>query len=146
MTFGEKVREERKRQGMSQDVLAEKMAVSRRTITSWETGRAFPRTRKTLDELSRILSVPSSYLLNEEESFVLDAGDQFGYRGRKGAEKLVEELSGLFAGGEMEEEDMDALMFAIQDAYITAKRNNKKYTPKKYRDSSPDDPTQTTQD
>ncbi len=32
----------------------------------------------------------------------------------------------------MTEEDMDALMFAVQQAYVDAKRENKKYTPKKY--------------
>ena len=31
------------------------------------------------------------------------------------------------------EEDMDELMLAIQEAYIDAKKRNKKYTPKKYR-------------
>lgn len=38
----------------------------------------------------------------------------------------------MFAGGEMAEEDMDELMLAIQEAYVDAKRRNKKYTPKKY--------------
>ena len=57
---------------------------------------------------------------------------EYGYRGRKGAEKLITEVTGLFAGGEMAEEDMDELMLAIQEAYIDAKKRNKKYTPKKY--------------
>ena len=43
------------------------------------------------------------------------------------------EVTGLFAGGEMAEEDMDTMMLAIQEAYVIAKRNSKKYTPKKYR-------------
>jgi len=38
----------------------------------------------------------------------------------------------LFAGGELAEDDMDEMMLAIQEAYIIAKKNNKKYTPKKY--------------
>ena len=33
----------------------------------------------------------------------------------------------------MAEEDMDELMLAIQEAYVDAKRRNKKYTPKKYQ-------------
>ena len=37
------------------------------------------------------------------------------------------------AGGEMAEEDMDELMLAIQEAYVDAKRRNKKYAPKKYQ-------------
>ena len=34
----------------------------------------------------------------------------------------------------MAEEDMDALMLAVQQAYVDAKKKNKKYTPKKYLD------------
>ena len=41
------------------------------------------------------------------------------------------EVTGLFAGGEMAEEDMDIMMKAIQDAYWIAKDKNKKFAPKK---------------
>ena len=133
MTFGEKVKTERKKQKLSQNVLADRIGVTRRTVTAWETDRVLPRTRKTYEKLAAALDVPISYLLNDEEAFLLDAGEQFGYRGKKGAERLTKEITGLFAGGEMAEEDMDALMFAVQQAYVEAKLNNKKYTPKKYR-------------
>ena len=35
--------------------------------------------------------------------------------------------------GTLKEEDMDAVMQAVQQAYWEAKKANKKYTPKKYR-------------
>ena len=35
--------------------------------------------------------------------------------------------------GEMADEDMREMVDAIQEAYLIAKKNNKKYTPKKYR-------------
>ncbi|MGN0274642.1 MAG: helix-turn-helix domain-containing protein [Chordicoccus sp.] len=133
MTFGEKVREARKNLNISQDDLSNKMGVSRRTVTSWETDKSFPRTRKVYEKLAETLDVPLNYLLSDDDAFVLDASEQFGYRGKKGAEKLVQELTGLFAGGELAEEDMDALAFAVQEAYVEAKKRNKKYTPKKYR-------------
>jgi transcriptional regulator with XRE-family HTH domain len=133
MTFGEKVREARKKLNISQDDLSNKMGVSRRTVTSWETDKSFPRTRKVYEKLADTLDVPLNYLLSDDDAFVLDASEQFGYRGKKGAEKLVQELTGLFAGGELAEEDMDALAFAVQEAYVEAKKKNKKYTPKKYR-------------
>ena len=40
------------------------------------------------------------------------------------------ELTGLFSGGELAEEDMDELMLAIQKAYEIAKENNRKYARK----------------
>jgi len=138
MTFGEKVREARKKLNISQDDLSNQMGVSRRTVTSWETDKSFPRTRKVYEKLAETLDVPLNYLLSDDDAFVLDASEQFGYRGKKGAEKLVQELTGLFAGGELAEEDMDALAFAVQEAYVEAKKRNKKYTPKKYRQDASD--------
>ena len=55
-------------------------------------------------------------------------------------EELVAGVSALFAGGELSENDKDAVMRALQDAYWMAKeRNKEKYTPKKYKatDSDP---------
>jgi len=127
MTFGEKIKQQRKSLGLSQDDLAGILNVSRRTVTSWETDTARPRTRAGYEALARALKVGIPYLINEEEAFVLDAGEEFGSRGRREASKLVSELTGLFAGGEMADEDMDALMLAIQEAYVDAKRSNKKY-------------------
>jgi transcriptional regulator with XRE-family HTH domain len=138
MTFGEKVREARKKLNISQDDLSNKMGVSRRTVTSWETDKSFPRTRKVYEKLAETLDVPLNYLLSDDDAFVLDASEQFGYRGKKGAERLVQELTGLFAGGELAEEDMDALAFAVQEAYVEAKKRNKRYTPKKYRQDASD--------
>ena len=132
MTFGEKVKDARTKHGFSQVELAEKVGKSRRTIIDWENDKALPRTRNVYEDLAKILEVPVSYLLTDDAEFIVNAEEQFGYRGRKDAEELVSELTGLFAGGEMAEEDMDALMLAVQQAYVDAKRNNKKYTPKKY--------------
>ena len=43
------------------------------------------------------------------------------------AKELVAEVSGLFAGGELEDDDKDAVLRAIMDAYWDAKNENKKY-------------------
>jgi len=45
----------------------------------------------------------------------------------KQATALVSELSGLFAGGELTEEDRDAVMQSLQEAYWLAKKENRKY-------------------
>lgn len=83
--------------------------------------------------LAQILGCDADYLHNEGDDFIAMAGQEYGYRGKKGAERLLKEIRGAFSGGEMAEEDMDELMLAIQEAYIDAKKRNKKYTPKKYR-------------
>ena len=42
MTFGEKLKEARKKAGLSQEQLAEKMSVSRSAVAKWEAGDSIP--------------------------------------------------------------------------------------------------------
>ena len=136
MTFGEKIKAERKKLGLTQIELGERIGVTNRVITSYENGKSFPRTREAYKKIADALGVNVNYLLSDDDAFVMEAKKQFGYRGKKGAEKLLAEVTGLFAGGEMAEEDMDELMLGIQEAYVEAKKRNKKYTPKKYQKKS----------
>ncbi len=132
MKFGEKLRNLREKKGLSQTELGNRVGLSLRTIRGYEVDDRYPKKREVYAQLAEALDVDTSYLINEGEAFVLDAAGEYGSRGKRGAEKLVTELSGLFAGGDMAEEDMDEMMLALQEAYWIAKRNNRKYTPKKY--------------
>ncbi len=133
MTFGEKVKNERKRLGLNQDELAKKIGVTRRVISSYENDSSRPRGTERYKKLAEALGVNINYLLSEDEAFIADVEDNYGHRGAKQAKELLAEVTGLFAGGEMADEDMREMVDAIQEAYLIAKKNNKKYTPKKYR-------------
>ncbi len=131
MNFAEKVKAERTKLGLTQEGLAERMGVTKRVIYTYENDKAKPRTTKNYERLATALEVDVDYLLGNSGCFVLSSEQQFGYRGKKGAEILMNEIAGLFAGGEMEEEDMDTLMFAVQEAYVIAKKNNREKYGKK---------------
>lgn len=133
MTFGEKVKNERNRLGLNQDGLAKKIGVTRRVISSYENDSSRPRGTERYKKLAEALGVNINYLLSEDEAFIADVEDNYGHRGAKQAKELLAEVTGLFAGGEMADEDMREMVDAIQEAYLIAKKNNKKYTPKKYR-------------
>lgn len=133
MTFGEKVKNERNRLGLNQDELAKKIGVTRRVISSYENDSSRPRGTERYKKLAEALGVNINYLLSEDEAFIADVEDNYGHRGAKQAKELLAEVTGLFAGGEMANEDMREMVDAIQEAYLIAKKNNKKYTPKKYR-------------
>ena len=133
MTFGEKVTNERNRLGLNQDELAKKIGVTRRVISSYENDSSRPRGTERYKKLAEALGVNINYLLSEDEAFIADVEDNYGHRGAKQAKELLAEVTGLFAGGEMADEDMREMVDAIQEAYLIAKKNNKKYTPKKYR-------------
>ena len=132
MKFGEKLRELRKQKHLSQTELGAAVGVSLRTLRGWEVEGRYPKQRKLYAKLAEVLECDVDYLLTEKEAFITDSADRFGYRGERDAKALVEDLTGLFAGGQMAEEDMDALMLAVQEAYVEAKRRNReKYAPKK---------------
>lgn len=133
MTFGEKLRELRLQNGISQTELGKEIGVDLRTIRSWEVEGRCPRKQVIYQKLAESLGCEMEYLLSDKEDFILKSGKEYGYRGKRGAMKLTQELSALFAGGTLKEEDMDAVMMAVQQAYWDAKKANKKYTPKKYR-------------
>ena len=133
MKFCEKVKEARNNANMTQDEFAKAIGVSLRTITNYETGERFPKKRETYYKMAEVLKVDVNYLLTDDEEFLLEAEAKYGSKGAKQAKALVAEVSGLFAGGELADEDLDEMMKGIQEAYWIAKEKNKKYTPKKYR-------------
>lgn len=67
MTLGEKILYCRKRLGLSQEALAERLGVSRQAVSKWETGEAVPELGK-LVLLSKAFGVTTDWLLSEEEA------------------------------------------------------------------------------
>ena len=136
MKFGEKLVALRQQKGVSQGDVAAAIGMSRRNYIAYEQGGRYPRKRDVYAALAEYFGVDQNYLLTEDETFIVAASDQYGARGKRQAEQLVAELSGMFAGGELSESDKDAVMIALQKAYFDCKQDNKKYTPKQYRKDS----------
>jgi len=65
MTLGEKIKKLRKQKGFSQEVLAEKVTVTRQTISKWELGQSLPDL-DFIAQLSDIFNVSSDYLIRDE--------------------------------------------------------------------------------
>ena len=65
MTLHEKIYELRKKNGLSQEALAESLGVSRQSVSKWETGEATPEVSKLLS-LSKLFGVTTDYLLDDE--------------------------------------------------------------------------------
>ncbi len=64
MTLGEKILQLRKTNNLSQEQLADKLAVSRQAISKWELGESTPDTDKII-LLSRMFEVSTDYLLHD---------------------------------------------------------------------------------
>lgn len=64
-TFAQRVRSLRRRAGLSQQALADKLGVSKPTIWQWETGRSMPRAAKIAD-LARELCITPQELAADD--------------------------------------------------------------------------------
>ena len=66
MKINEKIYTLRKKFGWSQDELADKLSVSRQSVSKWETGDSVPEIAKLL-ALAKIFSVTTDYLLDDSK-------------------------------------------------------------------------------
>ena len=136
MLFGDRIKELRNLADMSQQELANRTGLSLRSIQNYESNQRYPKDVAILNKLCAALGTTIEELMKEEDQFILEAASKFGSRGKNDAEKLIEEVGVLFAGGELNEEDKDKVFRAITEMYWKAKDNNRKYTPKKYKKNS----------
>lgn len=70
MTLGQKILELRKKSGLSQEQLGEKVGVSRQTISNWELEETAPNPEQ-LKRLSNIFSISIDELLDNDINNVL---------------------------------------------------------------------------
>ena len=136
MSFAENLRRLRKEKGLTQEQLARQIGVGKRAVIGYETEGRYPRKHDIYQKIADALDCTTNDLLTDSDQFVAKAQEEYGTRGRKQAEEAVNTITGLFAGGELSEEDRDAVAKAIQDAYWYAKERNRKYTPIRFRDGN----------
>ena len=71
MSISKKIQQLRKKNGFSQEQLAEKLDVSRQAISKWENGTSFPDLEK-LVLISELFQISTDYLVKDEETFKPD--------------------------------------------------------------------------
>lgn len=97
MTLGEKLKEARKRAGLSQGQLSEKLGISRSAVAKWETDKGIPDV-DNLKAISELLGMSIDNLLNESEgidkSVIKEKIDLSKFEGSRRAkkDKCVREL------------------------------------------------------
>ena len=133
MEFKDRLKERRKLLGISQAELAKAVGVTGRTVQNYELGTRNPQSIEIAQKLAEALDTTVEYLLGSDGLLITDAYERGGSRSARDINALVTEISGLFAGGEIAEEEKDGIMAALNQAYWMAKENNKKYTPSKYK-------------
>lgn len=74
--LGEKIFDYRKKNGMSQETLAEKLNVARQTVSNWETGETAPNPDQ-LKILSKVFNVSIDELLENDDFIRSEKSDNF---------------------------------------------------------------------
>ncbi len=131
MSFGENLRLFRKQAGMSQKKLAELTGTTARTILNYEQGARLPKNIEIVNKAAIALGTTTEMLINGREEFVIDAGSTYGKKGKREAEEVLENAAALFAGGELDDDEMLSFMTRIQTIYLDSKKKAKKFSSKK---------------
>jgi len=134
MNFSEKLKSARAAKGMTQKDLAKASGVSERSIQSYELGVRSPRNEDTYRKLAEALGLSADVLLDDNAAFVLQAGRQYGNRGRKQAEEVIRAFRIAAAGGELDDDDLDFIKEAMLQTYEDAKAYNRRFVNKRYLD------------
>ena len=134
MNFSEKLKSARAAKGMTQKDLAKASGISERSIQSYELGVRSPRNEESYRKLARALSLPADVLLDDNAAFVLQAGRQYGTRGRRQAEEVVRAFRIAAAGGELDDDDLDFIKEAMLQTYEDAKAYNRRFVNKRFLD------------
>lgn len=131
MNFPERLKKVRLEKNLTQEELAEKTGLASKTISRYENGETIPRNKNIYFKLAEALSSSYEDLVTPEENFILNAKTNYGSIGKKDAENMINGVIGLMAGGQLPEEDKDAIFEALQEAYWESKISNKRYARRK---------------
>jgi transcriptional regulator with XRE-family HTH domain len=130
MTFGEKVKQARLSQNLSQTELAIKTGISERSLYTYEQTNTIPRAGN-LKKLAEALRVSVGYLIDEyetdmqkdidQELFLANVKNEFGSRGAREANELLQRAHALFAGGELEDSAKEIFFQSFMEVYLESK-------------------------
>lgn len=132
MSFSKKLKSLRIQKGLSQQDLAKASGVSSRTIQYYESDKRHPSRLDKVSLIAKSLGTTSTELLGEEGLNIIDSAEKkHEEEEKKEIKSILDDVAGLFAGGDLCDEDKDEIMRLIQESYWDSKKANKKYGPKR---------------
>ena len=147
MSVGQRLKYWRKQKGYTQAQLAEKANMSRSYVADVERDRYNPSV-ETLSSIAKALNIPVSNLLVDNQRLVSESPEEYrtSEKDEKDIAKRMEQIKkdlknaeGLsFSGEPMSDEAIESLLEAMEYAVRQTQRINKKYIPKKHRNSDDD--------
>lgn len=144
-TLGDRLRIARQKSGLRQTQVKERTNINNKTLSGYENNVSEPD-MSTLTVLTELYGVSYEWLLTGEGEMTVNTTKKSSPLTEKNERdiakrmaELREDLSTatglLFEGEPMSEEAKESLLEAMEFGVRLAKKNNKKYTPKKYREN-----------
>ncbi|MEA4823860.1 hypothetical protein SDC9_210010 [bioreactor metagenome] len=128
MRFGEKLRTLRQSKRLTQAELAASLRLTSRTLINYEQGKCLPKQTEVLARIATLFDVTVDYLMNDDDVYVKEAREKGGPKAAGEVRKLLDDVSGLFAGGRLSDEDRDYAMRAINELYWESREKAPKLT------------------
>ena len=122
MHFNEKLRLARLSKHLTQTQLAELTNLTLRTIQNYELGYRMPKKRSTYKSLASALGISEEVLTDPSATFFLRPTEHYKNIGPGQAMIIVDELKTMWSSDEMDENEMDSVMQALQEAYWESKK------------------------
>jgi transcriptional regulator with XRE-family HTH domain len=119
MEFKDILKSQRIRAGLTQKELAEKIGVTDRTIQNYERGTKNTARFEHVRALANIFGITTDELTGTNDEKPPQSGSLY-------MDKLVSQVTSMFAGGEISDRDKEAAVMAISQAYWAAKNKNKR--------------------
>lgn len=127
MKFSDRMKKLRQEKGITQEQLAKALGTTTRTVQNYELGQCYPRKQEMVKKIAEYFEISTEALISGKDIYILEATEKGGVASGRTVEALLSDIDGLFAGGELSEEDKDKVMKTIHDLYWKAKEKNKKY-------------------
>ncbi len=127
MTFGEKLKAMRTGAEERQEDLEKDIGITKRTVILYERGDRTPRSEKTYIALAEHYKTPIEFWKEDREDDADKIEEYVAYRrSSHAAEKIIENVQGLFAGGKLSEIDKFKVIKALEKTFweIDNKDNN----------------------
>ncbi|WP_163142813.1 helix-turn-helix domain-containing protein [Bacillus sp. 22-7] len=140
MSLGIRLKKEREKRKWSQKEVAEKVGITNAVLSNYERDYRDPDT-ETLKKLADLYEVETDYLLGrsdfQKSNANLQSKDEkdIAKRMEKIRQDLSEDDGYMLMGEPISEEAKESILDAMEYAIRQATRINKKYIPKKYRDT-----------
>jgi len=131
MSFGEKLKELRKNSGISQEELAERIGVTRRSLIYYEQGKSYPSRPETITAIADVFGITTDELFSDTDRFVAQVASENGSRAGQTAQVTIDNMCALFAGGELSDEDKFEAMQIVMEAFMRSKKKNGRFRPNK---------------